>query len=851
MHPDSTTTANSGTASSGISSSAENLGGGRPDGPLAGLRVLDFSGSPAGAQASQTLADFGAEVVHVEPPGGTPMRSLPNYPFLARGKKSIVLDLTAEADRTVARTLALGADIVIETFRPGVMERLGLGYDELSAANPRLIFGSVTAFGRTGPYARAKGYEALVLARIGALATSGGMVTREGPAHVSMPYCSYGASQLLLTGLLAALHERKSSGIGQRVDTSLVKGVAALGTWNWYLQIITAKFPDAYRSAGPVGDNGVPVSPLFFMLLIGLTKDGRWLQFSQVQLHLYKAMLKLMGLDWMLTDDGWKLAAFAQDPSKTSEFWDRLLTAVQSKTLAEWQKLFDEHHDVWAETMRRGSELLDHPQMRHDRSVIQVDDAERGPVRQPGPIARLSETPAVLRGGAPLADADGDQLRAAPWPAQPAAVGRAAGGTAIGTDAGLANGTALGDVTVLEIGTFFAAPFGGTVIREFGARVIKVEPFDGEPMRTLLPFPESGAAKTMQGKESIAVDIGQPEGLAIVHELARRSDLVLQSFRAGAAERQGVDAATLRGLNPDLVYLNCPGYGIDGPCGDRPAYAPTMGAGCGIVMRNIGASVPERPGLSLPEIRANSLRLAAAATTEYAQADGVSALTVASALALGLVARDRRDAGQTMLTTMLNSTAHALSDDMVEYEGRPPTPQADADLFGYSARYRLYRTSDGWIYLAAPFEREWPALAAALADEVDLAGDARFADEESRNSRDGELAEVLAGVFAGQPAQHWEDRLLAADVGCVVAHAEPPEVVLQSKDFGAASDLLAEIEHPTFGECVRLKPLVQMSRSESVAEPGSLAGQHTDKILAELGYDAAAITDLRERKIVA
>ena len=264
---------------------------------------------------------------------------------------------------------------------------------------------------------------------------------------------------------------------------------------------------------------------------------------------------------------------------------------------------------------------------------------------------------------------------------------------------------ALGDVTVLELGTFFAAPFGGTVLRELGARVIKVEPMGGEPMRGLLPFPEVGAAKCMQGKESICVDLSTDEGREIVHDLVRSSDIVLQSFRAGVAERQGVDAETLRGINPDLVYLNAPGYGIDGPCGDRPAYAPTIGAGSGLVMRNIGTSIVERPGLTLKEIRANAMRLSGAGTTEYAQADGISALTAASAMALGLLVRDRVGTSQEMLTTMLTSTAHALADDMVEYENRPVTQGADPELLGYSARYRLYEAADDWVYLAAPQRR--------------------------------------------------------------------------------------------------------------------------------------------------
>jgi crotonobetainyl-CoA:carnitine CoA-transferase CaiB-like acyl-CoA transferase len=110
---------------------------------------------------------------------------------------------------------------------------------------------------------------------------------------------------------------------------------------------------------------------------------------------------------------------------------------------------------------------------------------------------------------------------------------------------------------------------------------------------------------------------------------------------------------------------------------------------------------------------------------------------------------------------------------------------------------------------------------------------------------------VLEDVFATKTAQHWEDALLAADVGCVVAHREPPEAVLQSDEFARAADLLVEVDHPTFGAHVRLKPYVSFSRSTTVAEPGSLAGQHTEAILSELGYSAEAIADLRDRKVVA
>ena len=128
----------------------------------------------------------------------------------------MVLDLHDAGDAALAREMALGADVLIETFRPGVMERLGLGYDDLAAANPRLVYGSVTGFGRKGPYANVK---ALRGPRHGpgrcAVGLAGAWWRGEGPAHVSVPYCSYGASQQLLTGICAALHERERSGRGQ------------------------------------------------------------------------------------------------------------------------------------------------------------------------------------------------------------------------------------------------------------------------------------------------------------------------------------------------------------------------------------------------------------------------------------------------------------------------------------------------------------------------------------------------------------------------------------------------------------------------------------------------------------
>src|SRR5262245_32576233 len=356
--------------------------------------------------------------------------------------------------------------------------------------------------------------------------------------------------------------------------------------------------------------------------------------------------------------------------------------------------------------------------MEHNRQVFVVDDAALGKVTQPGPLARMGATPARVERSAPRRDEHGAELRARP---------RANTRARATSDA--PSTPPLAGVTIIELGTFYAAPFGATVLTDYGARVIKIEQLDGDPMRTIVPFPEVGGIKVLQGKESVAVDMHTDAGREIVYELVRRSDGVLQSFRAGVVDRLGYDAKTLLGINPDLVYLNAPGYGVDGPYGHRPAYAPTIGAGTGLARRNTGSSIPERADLSMDEIKTNSLRIGTAALG-VGNSDGFSALGAGTALALGLLARRRGGPGQSMLTTMLNTVAHAISEDMVEYEVRGGAPSADPDLLGLDARYRLYETADGWVFLAVPTDREVDALASALASygEVDRSDDAALAE---------------------------------------------------------------------------------------------------------------------------
>ncbi|MDO8363500.1 MAG: CoA transferase [Actinomycetota bacterium] len=809
-------------------------------GPFAGLRVIDMSPSRLGAQISQLFADFGAEVIWVEPPGGSTLRQHRAYPFWARGKQNIRLDLRDPADVAKVRELAATADVFIETSRPGVLAAKGLGYDDLIAINPSLVYTSITGFGPEGPYRDLKAYEGIVAAKLGILHAFRRLSPTDSPPYVSVPWCSFAASQVGLYGTLGALLEREQSGLGQHVETSLAQAVVTLDTWSWFEHLIDTRWPEAYPRTANFDDDGVPASPFPFFLLVALTKDGHWLQFAQVAPHLFAALMKALGLEWVFTDPRWEGQKMFADKQGRFDLWTLMLEAANKRTLAEWQAVFDSDPNVFAEVFRDGPAVLDHPQLVADQMYADIVDAERGPVHQPGPLARLYGTPAELGRSAPtLADTVSGWSGASSTPVVAVASGDPS------------TEPALDGLTVVELAVLFAAPNGTRLLADMGARVIKVEPLEGDPIRTIIPFPESGGASVMQGKESICVDLGTEEGLQVVYDLIKTADVVMQGYRAGVAERMGLGYERLKQINPDIVYLNAPGYGTGAPNGHRPAYAPSIGAATGVSRTNVADLVEERPDLTIDEIRQSSRMLTVGAMTSSMQSDGFASLGVASAILVGALARARGAGGQEMLTTMLNTGAHAMSAQVVDYPGSPADPRPGLDMRGVSALYRIYDAADGWVFLAAASQAEFATLAGALRPHgaADLLADERFATVKSRMANDEALIEALSAVFVQRGQAEWEHDLRAADVACVAVTMQAPETMLWSDEFGRASGYLTDVVHPVFDEHPRMN-FLRMSRSTLTPKAGVLAGSHTDSVLAGIGRDEAAIADLRARKIV-
>ena len=556
------------------------------------------------------------------------------------------------------------------------------------------------------------------------------------------------------------------------------------------------------------------------------TQDGRWVIFTQMLPHQAHALSRAAGMEHTIDDPRFDQQPQFATPEDAQAWEDLLWEAMSEHPYEHWEKAFLADPDIAFELARFSEEGLDHQQIRHNGEAITVPDAARGPVEQIGPIARFADTPSRIDRTAPQLDEHtGDLADPPPRPAT----------------GGPAPRHALDGITIVELGYFYAMPYGVTMAGALGARVIKLEGATGDPMRSAFGAADVGAAKTMEGKESLAVDLQTPEGRKIVQEAVATADMFVNGFRSGVAERMGLDYATLSKLNPRLVYVHAAGYGIDGPLAHRPIYAQVAQAVAGSIGRYGGRWLDPEFTKTLSWIEAQVVvlpRLRGAV-----DGDSNAALAVLTSILLALYDQRRTGKGQFLSTTMIGGNALAYADDFVRYAGKPPLPVADEENHGLHALYRLYRAEAGWVFLAAPRPREWDALVEALG-RPDLAADARFATEATRREHDDALVAALAEQFATRPASEWEAHLTGTGVACVEAfdasHSEFTCTDPVLRDTG----LVVEVEHPRFGPILRAGPPVALSETPGRVAPGCLIGQHTRSILTELGYAPERIAEL-------
>ena len=796
-----------------------------------GINVLDFTWGMAGSVATMVLSDFGAEVIKVEPPGGDPFRAWPASLQWNRGKKSVTLDLKTPEGRRQAHGLAQQADVVMESFRPGVTQRLGIDYETLSASRPDLVYCSLTGFGPKGPYAHYKGYEGVVGAKMGRMMAFASQNHREGPNYGAVQVASHSAAMALLRGVTAALMVRDQTGQGQKVETSLLQAFTPYDLRDWILWQMMIMFPELFPEDNWIkGDTTPGYLPV-------RTKDGQWIQMANIVGRLFRASMYSTGLGHIFDDPRFKEA-----PRMLPESWQALkemmLERFQEKTLDEWMDIFvNQTADVAAEPFMTALQGMDHPQILYNGHIMDLQDPRVGRMRQLGPLVDLTETPGTIKGPAPdpgqhtqevLGLLNGVERKAPsvasrPLPRYP-----------------------LEGITVLDLTTVIAGPLGCCMIAELGARVIKIESLAGDWVR----HNAAGimAHRTMAGAEGLCLNLKTQEGQEVIQKLVAKADVLVHSMRPGAPERAGIGYDQLREINPRLIYVYTGGYGPTGPHSHRPSMHPIPGAVCGGALAQIGRRglpPPEQP-LTMEDLKEASMRLNQA---NQANPDQSASMTLAVGILFGLYSRERLGKPQYVVSTMLAANAYANADDFFWYEGKPPGEMPDADGYGLNALYRLYQAQKGWIFLACPFEEEWQALCRAIA-RPNLLEDPRFATREARRQHDEDLSQELSQVFATREPLEWEKDLTAADVACVEAADRGPYFFFNEDPHVQENGFTTLVESLRFGEFWRYSPLLTFSHTAAKAEPGVLKGQHSQTILEELGYSEEQVRDFKERGVV-
>jgi len=795
---------------------------GQGPGALDGIRILDLTWGSAGPLAVLLLAEQGADVIKVEPPTGDPFRGYDGYKVWTRSRRSVRCDLASDAGRAAFLDLAATADVVVESFRPGVLDRLGVGWDALHAANPRLVLGSVPGYPAGHRNADRPGYDALVQAASGAQWEQPGW--RPGPIFLPMPLPSMGAIFLAASGVLSGLLARETTGRGQHVQTSLLQGVWLYSTqiWQWLEHADASVYSMMAKSHPPGVHQG----------MIFECADGEFVHVSVMSgMTPTKTLDEILGTDPIPAAELEGLLPLEQHQRMT----ERRGSAFKQWKCAELVAALIEAGHI-AEAIVEPEDQFAHPQLVANQMAVTVEDPDLGSTTQIGVPIHLLGTPGAIQGPQPRVgehDAEvwaevgisGDALGAVTGTAGGAASSEPserATAPRIRTRLRLPEGEpehrALGKYRLIDFGQYLAGPFGPMILGDLGMDVVKVEPVTGDGMR-MAATPFFGCQR---GKRDLALDLKKPEGHELALRLVGTADVVHHNMTKGTATRLDLDYAACKAVRDDIVYCNTYAYGLEGPLSHFGGLDPLYQASSGIE-HELGAVNHGHDPLYY----------------RYGMCDAANALLSIVGVLQALVHRERTGEGQELWTSLMDGGAVFASDTLLLPDGTPAArPKVDALQRGFDPGYRLYETNDGWICVVAIGDDHFAAMCAALG--VDAAGRSR-ADVEPE----------LEGAFTTKTAVMWSHTLDDAGVPNEIAlDVQNGMVGLYDADLERLG-MIAEYEHPTMGRMRQFGELVHFSETPGLIHgPPPRIGEHSREILEDLGVNGAEQERLRADGVV-
>lgn len=820
--------------------------------PLTGVQVVDFGHFIAGPAVGMMLADLGATVVHIQPPEG-PRWDSPAQAVLERNKALLRLDLKREEGVATAKDLLLRADIMIENFRPGVMERLGLGPAVLQALNPRLIAVSLPGFASTDTdHAHLRAFEPIIGAVAGMFSDMGlnRVLMGVNPSYSPLPLASAYAATIAAASAVLALFARERTGQGEQMEVPLA---SALLEGLIYNSVQVDAYPERYKTAREQEierrrATGAPMDVGWQELQEYLDPfyrpyrcaDGRMV-YLVCPSHRYHARraLEVLGIydillaaglpqvdNPYLPRDQWPDSASLGSypmPGDWAETLRRYIAqAMLARPAAEWEALFAAAKVPCAK-IRTSWEWMQDEHARAVGTFVPVPDPKRGTMIQPGPMAWHSDHPQEalsLRPGRTVTAAQAlDLLGEAPTPVERAI----AVASAATEQPGDSPESYLDGITVLDLSNVIAAPHAGSFLARFGARVIKIDPakpfFD--PWNTVTFGLTHG-----RGKQSLLLDLKAEKGQAAFRQLVKTADAIIMNATDAQLPDIGLDEETLRAVNPDVILcqLDCFGGPRRGPRSDALGYDDLVQACSGIMTRFGG-------GLETPEEHAH-----------VGTIDVMCGFAGVLSLAAALFRRARTGYAARARTSLAALGNLAQLPYMVDYAGRGAWSEPSGpEIMGEGPLWRFYHCQDRPMFLAA--EADQARLLATLPGLEALAHGA-------------DPTPTLERVFASAPAEHWvalltDHGIAAAALGTLDAlrQRHVRSAMAAGEQMPGSSFAFATVHtHPSGHAVTQFEPCAVRPRRSAIrpVAPTEKYGSSTRSLMQSLGLPAASVQEMLE-----
>jgi len=800
---------------------------------LEGVKVLELGNMVSAAYATKLMADLGADVIKVEEPSGDIARQRGPFPggmadpeksglFLSlnTNKRGVTLDLRRDAEKLLH--LVSQADILVHNYTPVQMGEFGIDYERFRAENGHLVMCSVTPFGLTGPYRDYNAYEINLTNGGGWAWLSPGASDEpdQPPLKAAGQQADFQAALCAATVTLAAYYRTLETGTGEHIDLSVQSYIASFLEQNFvyytYLSRIASRL--GRRLLAPWGMFQCK-DGLIFLLNV---EEDQW-----------QRLVELMG------NPEWASWEIFKDQLNRSKNYDALKVYLE-----EWMQDWTVE-DLWRTGQARRiclapvftmKEMAKQEQLHTRNFFVDVTHPHAGKLTHLGPPYKLTEPWWEIRRPAPLLGEHNDETLG------PSSTRRGIPPQTITvTSNGSQSRLPLAGVRVADFTWVWAGPYCTMHLAHLGAEVIKIESQGRMDVTRRLPLYPAGMKGGVNrsglfnqwslGKKSLLINFDKPAGIALVKELIKKSDVVVENFATGVMERLGLNYDELKKIKPDIIVASISGYGHTGPQREYMGYGPAMAPLSGMsALTGYPDGPPQEVGLSL--------------------GDPNGGINAATAICAALAARKRTGQGQCIDVSMWEAMTSLMPEGWMDYAMNGVELPRDGNHDRFMSPHNCFRCKgeDEWVSIACGSDGEWQALSRAIG-QPQLATDTRFRTAKDRKANEAALERTLTEWTLQRDKWEVTRTLQAAGVAAFPS--------MNSKDLTDDPHLnergfFARLPHAEIGVRTHTGiPWLLANSPNGVRSTAPLLGEHTDEVMRSVfGYGDDVIAKLKEEKVL-